>query len=134
VESHPLLAQNDLLKTCNDLGVVMTAYSPIGSPGGAGSDSELSVIESPDLKAVGERKDASAAQIALAWAVQRGTAAIPKSTNKGRIKENLAAADIELSDEEMKQIDSIDKGHRFIEGDSFAMEGSPYTLEWLWEK
>ena len=69
----------------------------------------------------------------MAWAVCRGTVAIPKSTNEKRQRENLAAAEIRLSDGEMKEIDSLDRGYRYIDGKLWAEGGSPYSLEWLWE-
>jgi D-xylose reductase len=53
------------------------------------------------------------AQIVLRWGVQRGTAVIPKTTNKDRLKENLSLFDFNLSEDEMKAIDSLNKNRRY---------------------
>jgi alcohol dehydrogenase (NADP+) len=133
VECHPLLAQPDLLAACRECDVLLTAYSPLGSPGAAGKDAELSVLQNPDVRAVADKHDATPAQVALAWAIARGTIAIPKSVNPERQRENLGAAELTLDAGDMGRLDSLDRGHRFINGAIWAMDGSPYTLEWLWE-
>lgn len=68
----------------------------------------------------------------LGWALQRGTAVIPKSVSPARLAENLAAAEVELAPEDMKAIDGLDRSHRFIDGTFWVKEGGPYTLESLW--
>ena len=74
------------------------------------------------------------AQIMLAWAVNRGTSVIPKSVNSQRLKENLMAADIELSPLEMEKLNNLDQHYRYIKGDFWCLEGSGYTLENLWDE
>jgi len=49
----------------------------------------------------------------LRWHLQRGVIIIPKSVNKLRIKENAAIFDFSLSEEEMAQINKLDKNYRF---------------------
>lgn len=51
----------------------------------------------------------SAAQVILRWDLQRGLVIIPRSKNPAHIKENISIADFELSADEMKKIDSINK-------------------------
>jgi alcohol dehydrogenase (NADP+) len=70
----------------------------------------------------------------LAWAVNRGTAVIPKSVNPQRLKENLAAADIELTPQEMEIMRGLDLHYRYIKGNFWCLEGSDYTLENLWDE
>jgi D-xylose reductase len=56
----------------------------------------------------------------LRWAVQRGTAIVPKSTNPGRLAENLALFDFVLSDEEMTAINHLNAGRRFNDPGEFC--------------
>ena len=60
-----------------------------------------------------QRLNKTPAQIALRWGVQRNTAVIPKTVNPGRLKENLALFDFELSIEEMTAISGLNKNRRF---------------------
>jgi alcohol dehydrogenase (NADP+) len=68
----------------------------------------------------------------LAWAVNRGTSVIPKSVNPERLKQNLAAADIDLSEDQMNELAKVNKDYRYIKGDFWCIEGSDYSLESLW--
>lgn len=130
VESHPFLRQQKLLDFCSENSIHFTAYSPLGSGAGTG---DLDLFTSPTIVEIAERKGAAPAQILIAWALQRGTSVIPKSTNPGRLRQNFEAAKIKLSDEEMKKINAIDRHHRFIDGSFWTPDGSPYTLENLWD-
>ena len=132
VECHPFLTQKELLEVCNKHGVVLTGYCPLGS-GKRGDEGVPNLLEERAIAQIAEKHSATAAQIALAWAVCRGTVPIPKSTNEGRQKENLAAAEIRLSPEEMSEIDALGRDFRYIDGKIWTENGSPYSLEWLWE-
>ncbi|KAL3999979.1 hepatocyte growth factor-regulated tyrosine kinase substrate [Sarotherodon galilaeus] len=103
VECHPYLAQVELLAHCRDRGLVMTAYSPLGS-----ADRE-SVISS-----LAEKYKKSPAQILLRWQTQRGVVTIPKSVTESRIKENIQVFDFTLEAEEMKSIGALNRGWRYI--------------------
>jgi alcohol dehydrogenase (NADP+) len=132
VECHPFLAQEELRKTCKKHGVVLTAYCPLGS--GKEKDGDTpDIFKSETLAKIADAHICSPAQVALAWAIGRGTVAIPKSTNETRQKENLAAAFIHLTPEQMAEIDALDQGYRFIDGSFWTKDGSPYSLEWLWQ-
>ncbi|MEP2777392.1 MAG: aldo/keto reductase [Luteolibacter sp.] len=132
VEAHPFLNQNDLLAACKKHGMHLTAYSPLGS-GKEKGENTPDIFKDPVLAEIAQAHGVSPAEIALAWAVQRGTNPIPKSTNPQRQRKNLEAADITLTEEEMQRIDGLDQEHRFIDGSIWTFEGSPYSLEWLWE-
>ena len=126
------VAQKELLEVCKRHGVVLTGYCPLGSgkeKGGAVPD----IIGNEIIQKVAKNHGVSSAQVALAWAANRGTVAIPKSTNKSRQSENLAAAEISLTESEMAEINSLDSGYRYIDGTVWTGEGSPYSLEWIWE-
>ena len=83
---------------CAERSVPVMAYSPLDQGG--------SLLNSPLLAEIGARHDATPAQIALAWLLHRpGTAIIPKSARVERVRENLAAVDIELDDEDLTALD-----------------------------
>lgn len=136
VEMHPLLPQKDLVEYCNKHGIHSTAYSPLGSrdrPAKAKSDDEPNLFEVPVIVDIAEKHDCTPAQVLISWAIHRGTAVIPKSVSPGHIRQNLEAVDINLDTEDMNRISELDKEYRYIDGSLWAMEGSPYTLEGLWE-
>ena len=129
VELHPFLQQTDLLEFCRSHKIHVTAYSPLGSGDRSAAfkaDDEPSLLDKEVINELADTHDATPAQILIAWSVNRGTAVIPKSTNPGRIKENLASAEIELSGEEMNTISQLDDHYRFIDASFFETEGNSY--------
>jgi len=83
---------------CRERGVPIMAYSPLDQGG--------SLLQSSLLNEIASRHSASAAQIALAWLLQRpDTVAIPKSARPQRIRENLQALEIELSGEDLDALE-----------------------------
>ena len=137
VELHPYLQQRELVAHAHQSGIKMTGYSPLGSkdrPEGLKQKDEPIVLEDRTIAEIAEAVDATAAQVLLAWALQRGTSVIPKSTHPKRLAENFAAASIELPSDAMAKIESIDKGRRYVTGEFWAKEGSPYTVKELWDE
>ncbi len=137
VELHPFLQQNALLRFCTDHHVVLTGYSPLGSqarPARLKPEGEPVLLEDDAIQAVAARLGATSAQVVLAWAIQRGTSVIPKSVRRERLAENLEAANLVLTDEHMATIAHLDRHRRYISGEFWAKEGSPYTLENLWDE
>jgi len=135
VESHLFLQQNELKEYCDNKGILFTAYSPLGSADRAAnriSKNEPQLFDNDVVKNIASEKNCSVAQVMLAWAVMRGTAVIPKSVNEKRLAENLAAADLELSDTQMADLAAVNLDYRFIKGDFWCLEGTDYTLEGLW--
>lgn len=98
VELHPGLNQNDLLNYCKHNGIIIEASSPLGNG---------QILHNSELLKLSEDKKKSVAQICLRWELQKGVIVIPKTTNINRMKENLDVFDFELSESEMKVIDSI---------------------------
>lgn len=137
IELHPYLQQNAMLDFCGKNGVHLTAYSPLGSsdrPEGMKAADEPVLLEDTVIKGIAERHRASPAQVLIAWALQRGTAVIPKSVNPQRIRQNLAAADLNLDDQDMKAIGELDRHRRYVSGSAWALPGSGYTLDNLWDE
>lgn len=129
VELHPYLQQNKLLEFCSKNDINVTAYSPLGSgdrPDQMKADNEPSLLENPTIVKIAKKHGASPGQILIKWSEQRGTAVIPKSTNEGRIKDNLASAGYQLDENDMKEIAGLDRHFRYVTGKFFEMEGNSY--------
>jgi D-xylose reductase len=123
VELHPYLTQQRLVRYCHAEGIAVTAFSPLGAdsyvPLGMASAAE-SVLRDPQVAALARRHGRTPAQIVLRWAVQRGTVAIPKTQQPGRLKENLGVFDFALSDGEMQSLTALNRGRRFNDPGEFG--------------
>ena len=116
VEAHPYLTQERLIKLAQDYGMTVTAFSPLGALSYVSLDMATeneSVLEMEAVKAAAVRLGKTPAQVVLRWGVQRGTAIIPKTARRGRLKENLALFDFELNAEEMQAISALNRNRRF---------------------
>lgn len=98
IELHPFVDQSATIKAAAALGVRLVAYCPVARG---------KVLDDPTLQAIGAAHDSTAAQIAIAWLVQQGIAAIPMSRNRERVEANLQSQTIRLSDDDMQKIDGI---------------------------
>ena len=107
-EGHPYLPQTKLLSYCQARGVHYQAYSPLGTPGYKEAQ-EPTLLEDPVLTQVAQTHNCTVAQIALAWAVQRGTSVVAKASSIQHLKTNLEStnANIKLSNDEMEQISKL---------------------------
>ena len=135
VECHPYLQQDDLLDYCLKHQIAFTAYSPLGSgdrPELMRKDGDPNLFDDPLLKTMADQHQVTVAQLMLAWAIQRGSAPIPKSNNEARQNENLAAAKIVLSNADLETLKSLDQNYRYNDGSYWAIPGSPYTVDDLW--
>lgn len=104
VELHPFFAQPHALEILNEYHIQAEAWAPLG--GG-----RYDAFNNEVLKEIAEKHNKSIGQVMLRWNVQRGVVVIPKSTHVERIKENMDIWDFTLSEEEMHQISSLDKGY-----------------------
>ncbi|MDB6172147.1 MAG: aldo/keto reductase, diketogulonate reductase [Chthoniobacteraceae bacterium] len=83
VESHPYLPEWDLLDYCQKNGIVMQAFAALGH------SSEPNLLADPVITAIASRVGKTPAQVALAWAIQRGTALLTTTKTPTRLKENF---------------------------------------------
>lgn len=83
-------------------------------------------FNTPALKEIGAKYGKSVAQVALRFLLQNGVVVIPKSTHEERMQENFNVFDFVLTDEEMKQIETLDTGKSL-----FFSHYSPETVEWF---
>ncbi len=137
IEAHPLLRQQALKDFCDANSIAITAYSPLGStdrPAAMKAADEPRLMELAEVQAIAAERGCSAVQVLLAWAINRGTAVIPKSVNPEHMASNLACAAIELTQDEMQQLDALDRHYRFVTAEFFAVEGSGYTAAGIWNE
>ena len=106
VESHPYLPEWDLLDFCREHGIVLQAFAALGHA------LEPRVMDDPVITAIAQRVHKTPAQVALAWAVQRGTAFLTTSTKPRRIQESFDISS--LPEDAMREIrDRITTNVRF---------------------
>ncbi|MEY8839519.1 aldo/keto reductase, partial [Cribrihabitans sp. XS_ASV171] len=99
VEVHPFIDQTRLMEHMVAHRIPFEAYSPLA---------QGEVMGNPTLKEIAEAKGATEAQVTLAWILAHpGGIAIPKTANPERLSQNLAAAEIRLSEEEIARIDAL---------------------------
>ncbi len=96
VESHPYLPQWELLDYCRKNGIVLQAFAALGH------GSEPKLLEDPIITAVAKRINKTAAQVLLAWAIQRGTALLTTSKIPSQIEENFEVST--LPEDAMREI------------------------------
>merc|ERR1719483_962254 len=115
VECHPYLNQSKLLQFCEERGIKLTAYSPLGSPDRPwAKPDDINLMDDPKLKEIGQKYKKSPAQILIRYQIQRGVVVIPKSVTPSRIEENGNVFNFELTNNEMKHINSFDCDGRII--------------------
>jgi diketogulonate reductase-like aldo/keto reductase len=96
VESHPYLPEWDLLDFCREHGIVLLAFAALGH----GLSPKL--VDDPVITTIARRLHKTPAQVALAWAVQRGTAFLTTSTKRNYIQENFEVS--ALPEDAMREI------------------------------
>jgi len=130
VEIHPLLQQNELLDYCKSEGIHITGYSPLGSGDRSEAmkaNDEPHLLDLHVIKEIALKHQISPAQVLLAWQCEKGIAVIPKSTTKKHIISNFDAGSIQLDNEDMEHIASLNQHFRYINGKFFETPGSGYS-------
>lgn len=100
VQFNPFALRSGLLEACDRLGIVLEAYSPLGTGRHLGDEV---------VKDVARRRARTPAQVLLRWCVQRRIPVLPKSARRERIEENARIFDFELSQAEMAMLDGLDR-------------------------
>ena len=98
LECNTLSQQKEIEPVLAEFGTKMMAWYPLG---GQGTDG---IVKSELLATIGAKYNKTAAQVALRWITQRGIVAIPKSSHKERMIQNLDTFDFTLTDDDMAQI------------------------------
>jgi alcohol dehydrogenase (NADP+) len=136
VEMQPYLPQEGLVEFCMSHGILMTAYSPLGSPDSRAEKhaNDPKLLVDPVVKEIADKHKVGAGQVLIAWSIARDIAVIPKSVNKERIIGNLASSKIKLDDHDMMELRDIGVNHRFIDGSFFTGDNSPYESSDLFDQ
>ena len=104
MEFHPYLIQQDLIDYCNKNKIQYEAWSPL---------MQGHILNDETLVKLALKHSKTTAQITLRWDLQKGVITIPKSAKKERIISNADIFDFELSEDDIKLIDTLDKNERF---------------------
>ncbi|KAK5062714.1 hypothetical protein LTR84_004788 [Exophiala bonariae] len=107
IERHPYIQQHDLLKFCNDKGILVQAYSPLGN----NITGEPKTVDDAEVHAVAKSLGIDPGQALISWAVQQGTVALPKSVTAKRIQGNFQ--DSILPDDAYEKLNSLERHKRF---------------------
>ncbi len=99
VQFSPFEYRCALLEDCEQRGIVLEAYSPLGTG---------RHLTDQTVREVAEERGVNPAQVLLRWCAQRQIPVIPKSTNRKRIEENSRIFDFELTQSEMAALDGLD--------------------------
>jgi aryl-alcohol dehydrogenase-like predicted oxidoreductase len=121
--------ENDVLKVCRELGIGFVAYSPLGrgfltgrirrvedladddfrrsNPRFVGENLRRNLDLVGRVEAIARRKDCTPAQLALAWVLAQGSdiVPIPGTKHRRRLEENVAAASIELTSNDLRELE-----------------------------
>jgi diketogulonate reductase-like aldo/keto reductase len=103
VEFHPYAVQQELIDFCHGHNIRFEAWSPL---------MQGNIFEIKPLKELAAKYNKTVAQIVLRWDLQKGVITIPKSVRKEIIISNAQLFDFELSDKDIKEIDSLNKNQR----------------------
>ena len=103
LQTNVLIQQQGIQPILEQFATKQTAWGPLGGQGVSG------IVQSQELAKIGEQYGKTASQVALRWLVQRGIVAIPKSSHKERMAQNLDIFDFSLSDADMAVIAKLNQ-------------------------
>ena len=100
VQFSPYEYRKALLASCRENGIALEAYSPLGTGRHLASDTAVRIAG---------RHERTPAQVLLHWCIERGIPVLPKSTHRERIAENAQLFDFRLSDQDIAELDALDR-------------------------
>jgi len=100
VQFSPFAYRRRLLEACDERGVALEAYSPLGTG---------RHLRDPRVRAIADRVGRTPAQVLIRWCLERDLIVQPKSTHRERIEQNAQVFDFRLSDEDMTALDALDE-------------------------
>jgi len=99
VQFSPYEYRKALLAYCDQQGIALEAYSPLGTG---------RHLEGETVTRIARRNERTPAQVLLRWCIERGIPVIPKSTHRERIAENARVFDFRLSNQDIAELDALD--------------------------
>ncbi|KAL5002468.1 NADP-dependent oxidoreductase domain-containing protein [Aspergillus recurvatus] len=106
IEAHPYLQQRELLEWSKEKDILITGYSPLGN----NIYNIPRTVEDPLVIEIAKSLNKTPAQILISWAIQRGTAVLPKSVTRERIESNFQ--DFVLPEDAFQAIQSLERHQR----------------------
>ncbi|KAK8849826.1 hypothetical protein IAR55_005162 [Kwoniella newhampshirensis] len=103
IEMHPFCQQREVVAYCQARGILISAYSPT-------AHFLEEKIGNPIIVKLCEKHKRTAGHILLRWSLQKGFIPIPRSSNPGRIEDNIDLFSFELTADDMDAIDSLNEG------------------------
>ncbi len=101
IEIHPYFQNREVANYCQERGIAVESWSPLGRGG---------VLDDPVIGEVAAEVGATPAQVVIAWHLDKGYTAIPKSSHEERQRENFGGLHVKLSEDQIARIDDLDKG------------------------
>jgi 2,5-diketo-D-gluconate reductase A len=119
IETHPFHQQIETQKFLQENGVQHESWGPF-------AEGKNDLFNNELLASIGNKYNKSIAQVVLRWLTQRGIVAIPKSVRKERMAENFNIFDFQLTDEDMRMIQTLDQKES-----AFFDHRDPAIIQWL---
>ncbi|KAJ5280766.1 hypothetical protein N7478_006138 [Penicillium angulare] len=107
IEAHPYLLQPELTQYLKDNKILPIAYSPLGN----NLYNLPRVVDDPTVVKISKKLSKDPAQLLISWAIQRGSAVLPKSVTPSRIESNFA--DFVIPDAEFEALNKLDRAERY---------------------
>ncbi|XP_036043929.1 3-alpha-hydroxysteroid dehydrogenase isoform X2 [Onychomys torridus] len=133
VECHVYLNQSKMLDYCKSKDIALVAYCTLGSSRDALWVDQKSpvLLDDPVLCAMAKKYKQTPALVALRYLLQRGIVALARSFNEKRIKENMQVFEFQLTSEDMKILDGLNRNLRYNSGHFFnGHPNHPFTDEY----
>ncbi len=108
IELHPFMQNRKVVEACKEMGISVTAYMPFAVG---------KIMNDDTLNAIARERNATPAQVVLSWLNEKGIYAIPSSTSKAHLQENLDYTSVQLTAENLRRIDDLDNGERIVDPD-----------------
>lgn len=111
LEVNPYFQRRDIVRFCQQRGIVVTAHTSLGGSANPWNDvHKWKLLDDPVVGNVAKEVNKTNAQVLLRWGLQSNLSVIPKSVKKERLAENYQLLDFELSEAHMKMLNDLDKG------------------------
>lgn len=105
IEIHPYLQSPKVREYAREIGLPLTAYMPLAKG---------KVIDDPLIVSIADRLGVTTSAVVLSFLLGEGHIVIPSSASPQRLKDNYAALDLQLSDDDVSQLRKLDRGERMI--------------------
>ena len=116
IEVHPRFANNDVRAANAAQGTVTEVWSPLG---------QGTILADPAITSIADRLGRTPAQVIIRWHLQRGDVVFPKTVTATRMQENADVFGFELSPEDLRAIDALEKG------EAGRIGPNPDVFDWI---